>query len=78
MRITRVICDICKSEEVDEQQPGEIRLKGHCDAGDPDRTETFESVEVCSRCMRMLFECIGRLTPAVEPGSSRLLRRTKH
>lgn len=77
MRIIRVLCDICQDEEVDEIHPGEILLAGHCDAGEPDRLDTFKSKEICSRCMRLLFETVGRMKPATAPGRSKLLQRIK-
>ena len=78
MRVSKTLCDICLDAEVDERQPGEIRLKGHCDAKEPDRVDTFESLEICPRCIRSLFECIGRLRPAIRPGSSKLLQSVKN
>lgn len=77
MKITKTLCDICQDEEVSESHPSKIRLSGHCDAGEPDRIDTFESDEIGPRCMRLLFETVSRMKPAIAPGSSKLLRRIK-
>jgi hypothetical protein len=77
MKVSGVICDVCKEEPVDPNKPGELRLHGYCNAGEPDEIDTFESKEICPRCIRTLFETIERMEPNVQPGSSQLLKRIR-